>query len=65
MKITNKPSDKIFAFVNFSVTSKKEMNRENNETMPLWFSMRLCVDVCAMNNSQSRYGNFATLKNKY
>ena len=47
--------NKSFAFVLLSISSQKEVNLKNIESMPLWLNMRLRVDVCA----------FLKLKNKY
>ena len=49
----------IYLYVNI------ELNRGMSETMPSWLIMQCFVDVCASNSTQSRYGEFSKLKNKF
>ena len=35
------------------MSSQKEVNYKNSESMPLWLNMRLCVDVCAWNSAKT------------
>ena len=48
------------AFAHFSDSSQK-IKQRSSETMPLWLSMRVCVNVCAWKSAHSQYGNFPNL----